>query len=1206
MIPVCFLEVVVVCGAYYELSRAVDDVLNGNGASCHNHGLYANGRCVCDLGYSGAFCEMIARSSSSTQLLNDPCNYGGTLNSTGGCDCRSGYSGDKCETFSCTSDADCSNGGKCAQISGSSYCLCPLGFSGADCKVDSCNVTSNPGNNGNVTCNMGGECLLMAPDTNHSYYRHYCSCRTGFSGDKCENFECYGDTTCYNDGVCEKTNGAVGTYCSCLPGFSGADCYVNSCDMQLIDGTSNLKYCSNGGTCQTKVPGSGEKYYVSWCECRDNFSGEFCETYKCLAANGTDLCPTIESQKLTCTDNNGVQSCTTCPDYLGGLDCSLPLCGYDSTVTPVEVCSGQGTCKRSSTDYSVCECSSGYMGVNCSSPACTNNTTCGTHGSCILSSNSNFGVCECQKGYEGDLCDKCEPLLTEHEYYTLEKDENDVYKITNTSTVCASPACIFDGTVCNNGGECVFNRGWHCECGPGFFQTFSGSCVPIGGNCGDTANLCGGRGTCIFSPDTTNNVASWSCACETGTKFDSLTGACLPDSCFSSEIVGTEACSGRGICLWNGICMCEDKFSGDQCADCAAKYMRGNDTYKDHCFPNLCDYNGLTCNGTGTCEFDDERLVYECRCRTGYSGIDCSSCADGYRMGENRFAGICVRDFCIGSPPCGGNGDCISSNIDGSYSCNCSIGYSGVNCSDCTAGYRLGEGRFLNRCVRDLCVGDPACDGNGTCVSSPLNGTYSCECNPGYTGVDCSGCSAGYRMGDDPFANRCVRDFCIDDPSCSNHGDCKFSQVDGTYSCECNPGYMGTLCTDCMLGFREYGVSSEAVCVADYCRGDDECGGKGKCEYSKYQRSYVCTCSAGYFLEHNSKECMLCTIPNCAVCDTEKICNTCVAGYYPDENGTCSICNAACTTCSGPTEKDCITCAQGTIRGNQTEMAGNCLPECTVGKDDCATCGAVIDGGRYCSRCSDDMYPLEGSCTSLGRAASPCLRVLEGACTKCSEDYFLYMGGCYSSSRLPGSSVCQQTTGNGSCQLCSSGFFSINNDCFSCPDNCEVCDLRGSCSTCKLGFFQDNGSCVGCHPSCLGCFGPRSDQCNACRLGYFNQLGYNGQPSNTCRPCDDTEVIMGLSGKKGCTLCHPIFRNGSAELFCLESKAGLSLGAIIGIVVVVLAIIGGIVGFCVYWFRFRNKGSIRRKSSFSSRRIRMGDSVDYVSFMTADESGTFI
>lgn len=80
-------------------------------------------------------------------------------------------------------------------------------------------------------------------------------------------------------------------------------------------------------------------------------------------------------------------------------------------------------------------------------------------------------------------------------------------------------------------------------------------------------------------------------------------------------------------------------------------------------------------------------------------------------------------------------------------------------------------------CNQDLnyCTNHKPCRNGGTCFNTG-QGSYTCRCRPGFVGTDCD------RQIDD----------CASKP-CQNGGQCSTSQ-DGSYKCECRAGWTGDYC----------------------------------------------------------------------------------------------------------------------------------------------------------------------------------------------------------------------------------------------------------------------------------------------------------------------------------------------------------------------------------------------------------------------------
>ncbi|XP_055851878.1 integrin beta-nu isoform X2 [Episyrphus balteatus] len=143
-------------------------------AMCNEHGIFHCGRCKCDDGWGGVFCECNLSNTNSTftiqeecrQPFKNPAQLGPICSERGECDCGKcycfpGYSGKYCECPECIDcdleKADCFCG----------KCVCKYGWSGNRCNCeaevdDSCKTP-----NGEICSERGecqcGECLCKAP-----------------------------------------------------------------------------------------------------------------------------------------------------------------------------------------------------------------------------------------------------------------------------------------------------------------------------------------------------------------------------------------------------------------------------------------------------------------------------------------------------------------------------------------------------------------------------------------------------------------------------------------------------------------------------------------------------------------------------------------------------------------------------------------------------------------------------------------------------------------------------------------------------------------------------------------------------------------------------------------------------------------------------------------------------------------------------------
>ncbi|ESU39922.1 Variant-specific surface protein, partial [Giardia duodenalis] len=111
-------------------------------------------------------------------------------------------------------------------------------------------------------------------------------------------------------------------------------------------------------------------------------------------------------------------------------------------------------------------------------------------------------------------------------------------------------------------------------------------------------------------------------------------------------------------------------------------------------------------------------------------------------------------------------------------------------------------------------------------------------------------------------------------------------------------------------------------------------------------------------------------------------------------------------------------------------------------------------------------------------------------------------------------------------------------------------------------------TCTKCHESCATCNGA-AETCTACVSGYYLS-------GSTCTSCEaDNGNFKGVSGCLSCAA--PSTSTGAVLCYLMkDSTAGdsgpnLSSGAIAGISVAAVVVVGGLVGFLCWWFICRGK-----------------------------------
>jgi hypothetical protein len=226
--------------------------------------------------------------------------------------------------------------------------------------------------------------------------------------------------------------------------------------------------------------------------------------------------------------------------------------------------------------------------------------------------------------------------------------------------------------------------------------------------------------------------------------FSVVFSACTFDS--QGLNAQTDDCAGmncgHGICVklpgasaecqcesnWQGVAcdQCIVGYAGADCADCAEGYELNDvelcvPVVVSPCEPNPCLH--------GTCVDLGEQSI-RCECETGYVGLLCGDCAEGYEVSGDEC--VPIPDPCE-SLDCGAHGSCVVDGQGQTASCNCEAGYLGDRCQNCDTvnGYVIDGGACrLNPCFERDC-------GTGSCVIDTLNWTASCACPATAFGENC-------------------------------------------------------------------------------------------------------------------------------------------------------------------------------------------------------------------------------------------------------------------------------------------------------------------------------------------------------------------------------------------------------------------------------------------------------------------------------------
>ncbi|ESU40068.1 Variant-specific surface protein, partial [Giardia duodenalis] len=258
--------------------------------------------------------------------------------------------------------------------------------------------------------------------------------------------------------------------------------------------------------------------------------------------------------------------------------------------------------------------------------------------------------------------------------------------------------------------------------------------------------------------------------------------------------------------------------------------------------------------------------------------------------------------------------------------------------------------------------------------------------------------------------------------------------------------------------------------------------------------------------------CLTCTAPTSGEANTPKAatCDKCADGYFGD---ACTKCHESCLTCSDAAdENSCTACAEGThFLGAASGQTGKCI-SCGDAS------GATWKGVANCAKCNK---PIDQSTPAV--------------CIECAEGYYL---------RTAADGTTTSCVTN-----CGEGFFPTT------VNNIKKCV---SCSETSNGGIAD---CSACTPI----ESPTTTvlvTCSACSQGKVSPGG-----SSCLTACPENS-----SDQSGTCVCSSGFvPSGDKCTSSSANRSALSTGAIAGISVAAVVVVGGLVGFLCWWFICRGK-----------------------------------
>ena len=514
-----------------------------------------------------------------------------------------------------------------------------------------------------------------------------------------------------------------------------------------------------------------------------------------------------------------------------------------------------------------------------------------------------------------------------------------------------------------------------------------------------------------------------------------------------------------------------------------------------------------------------------------------------------------------------------------------------TQCTSCETGKYLKS----NQCVQDT-----GCDGNtypdpesGKCL--PCNtidqACTTCKYNATVSKPQCTACSGGKIVKVGPDGGT----------TCVTTGECAGNDQAGSY-------FLTKNSAKCLLCYDKSDTTEPVNTGIDGC---------GTCKKTTPDQNVVCTaCMDGYYNSASSgaPQCKPC-VDNCGACTAGDMgtCTKCKPGFFLKNDGAkkCVPCDdpadgvPGCATCTLSGSFTCETCK---VNYQKKVGAGGAVT-CTKTCEDDTACGGtsgacdaiVIDANgkelHYCSYCGEtNEFPINGVCVDTGKKEGNTCD--QGVCTKCTNNYFLYMNGCYKVDQVPGSHMCSEATTAGVCTAANAndkyfivpGASNTEQSILACGN--PLGTLIGTkayvgvdgCSQCTAPVALSGGGmtpavCTSCDNSKKpnkdgsGCFTCAIEGCSHCDMDNKCEACSSGKVSPGRKSCVDGCPSNSTDTDSVC-VCSDGYSPDDAGTSCVSSganRSGLSTGAIAGISVAAIAVVGGLVGFLCWWFLCRGK-----------------------------------
>jgi len=272
---------------------------------------------------------------------------------------------------------------------------------------------------------------------------------------------------------------------------------------------------------------------------------------------------------------------------------------------------------------------------------------------------------------------------------------------------------------------------------------------------------------------------------------------CLVADCSKSGMTGECSVNDNH----EATCICSTGYTGENCETCENGFAKDSaGACKGVCELAECDKAGMN----GECSVNSEYKAV-CECREGNTGENCESGKENHQ--DNDGDGVFEKNCEISDLACDSNNmTSLCDDESGTAVCECKDGYSGENCTVCADGYQDNDNNGV--CEKNCEKSEIVCTlDNMTGACSDESGVATCVCNAAYSGGACNTCAENYQ--DNNTDGVCEADCSI---SC-NESNQLCDDTSGTSVCSCASAYQdndnnGTCTEDCSIACKDDHMNS--------------------------------------------------------------------------------------------------------------------------------------------------------------------------------------------------------------------------------------------------------------------------------------------------------------------------------------------------------------------------------------------------------------